>query len=97
MDCDVVCSRLHERLDITAWFGQHQMHVKGQFTALSDAGHDAWSHGKIRNKMTVHDIYVQQIRTTGLDTLYRFAQTAEIRRENRRGDQAVMSEFHLTQ
>ena len=67
MHGDDVTTRVREALNIFVWIIYHQMDIKGDASCFLYGCHDRRAYGYIRDKMSVHNIHVNQIHTGVFD------------------------------
>ena len=78
VDRQVIGARIHEPLDEGFWVGHHQVDVEGQLRDFPQRFHDGWPNGEVWNKVSVHDIDVQEVSPTSLDARHLISQMSKI-------------------
>ncbi len=78
MDGQSACTGFGKRLEVALGLFDHQMHIEGQSGDAPAGLHNEGSHGDVGDKVAVHDIDVQPVRTGRFAGSDLFAQTGEV-------------------
>jgi hypothetical protein len=92
---DEVSARLGELREIRRRVGGHQVTVETQASVGTERCDNRDTERDVRHEVTVHDVEVEKIGAP-LDGRHLFRQTAEVRRQQRRGDLDVHHEIEST-
>jgi hypothetical protein len=94
MHRDVVGARFGERFEIRIAGRDHQMNIERLAAARPQRLHDVGPNGDVGDKMSVHHIDMDPVRTGFIDCAHLLAELGKVpRKDRRRDDEAAMHRF----